>query len=177
MWFIDMLCLSFMNEVTEIVSLSKFNADVDSGKWNINRNAMFTQEKMTTASTTDSLCFLSTLFMCTLCIVYSIYSTLFICKHFVLYSRKTWAQFDMHLSACRINICRASADELCHVTQHVSALSPFPSLSPYLPFIAAPRRVSSFNAATVAYFPPLPKDAIAREMLPTAACSKDTCNV
>lgn len=43
-----MFCLALLNEVTDKVSLSKFNADVDSGKWNRNRNAMFTQDEMTT---------------------------------------------------------------------------------------------------------------------------------
>lgn len=46
--FIGRFCLSLVNEVTDTVSLSKFNADVDSGKWNRNRNAMFTQDEMTT---------------------------------------------------------------------------------------------------------------------------------
>lgn len=65
---LEMLCLSFMNETRDIVSLSKFNVDVDSGKWNRNRNAMFTQDEMTTASTTISLCFLSTLFLYIHCV-------------------------------------------------------------------------------------------------------------
>lgn len=117
------------------------------------------------------------------CIVYSIYSTLFICKHFVLYSRKSWAQFDMHLSACRINICRASADELCHVTQHVSALSL--SLSP-LSLSSLPISLSLLPVGVLAVLmpPPLHTFPLCQKMpqqekccrLQHAARTRATCN-
>lgn len=58
----------------------------------------------------------------------------------------------MHLSACRINICRASTDELCRVTARLSF-----SLSFFLSF-STHWRVSSFNTAHT-------EDATAREML------------
>lgn len=58
-------------------------ADVDSGKWNRNRNAMFTQGEMTTG-----MCLNYSSMLC-LYILYDILYTIFICRHFVLYSRRT----------------------------------------------------------------------------------------
>lgn len=74
--------LSFIKS-TKVTATAAAAADVDSGKWNRNRNSMFTQGEMTTG-----MCLNYSSMLC-LYILYNILYTIFICKHFVLYSRRT----------------------------------------------------------------------------------------